>query len=71
MVFAPRFSHDGGKVAFSVERGVNTDVHVMDLRSRTSSRLTSDPSIDTSPSFSPDGGQITLIPTGAAARSSM
>ena len=32
----------------------------MDLRSRSSSRLTADPSIDTSPSFSPDGAQITF-----------
>ena len=30
----------------------------MDLRSRASNRLTSDPSIETSPSFSPDGSQI-------------
>jgi TolB protein len=30
----------------------------MDLASHAMSRLTTDPSIDTSPSFSPDGGQI-------------
>ena len=30
----------------------------MDLRNRTSTRLTSDPAIDTSPSFSPDGSKI-------------
>jgi TolB protein len=58
MVFAPRFSPDGGKVAFSVERGGNSDVYVMNLRSRAATRLTTDPSIDTSPSFSPDGSQI-------------
>ena len=34
MVFAPRFSPDGSKVAFSVERGGNTDIYVMNLRSR-------------------------------------
>jgi TolB protein len=45
-------------VAFSVERGGNTDVYVMDLRSRQSRRITSDPAIDTSPSFSPDGTKI-------------
>ena len=58
MVFAPRFSPDGDKVAFSVEQGGNTDIYVMDLHSHATRRLTTDPSIDTSPSFSPDGGQI-------------
>ncbi|MCH1933050.1 DPP IV N-terminal domain-containing protein, partial [Shewanella sp. A25] len=57
MVFAPRFSPDGGKVAVSVERGGNSDIYVMSLSSRTSTRLTSDPAIDTSPSFSPDGSR--------------
>ena len=57
-VFAPRFSPDGTKVAFSVARGGNSDVFVMDLRNRQTARLTSDPAIDTSPSFSPNGSQI-------------
>jgi TolB protein len=45
-------------VAFSVERGGNSDIYVMNLNSRATTRLTADPSIDTSPSFSPDGTQI-------------
>ena len=57
-VLAPRFSNDGNKIAFSIIRGGNTDVYVMDLRSRQITRLTSDPGIDTSPSFSPDGSPI-------------
>lgn len=59
-VFAPRFSPDGSKVAFSVatDRGGNTDIFLMDLRTHATTRLTSDPAIDTSPSFSPDGTQI-------------
>ena len=57
-VLAPRFSNDGTKLAFSIIRGGNTDVYVMDLASRQLRRLTSDPGIDTSPSFSPDNGQI-------------
>ena len=57
-VLAPRFSNDGSKMAFSIIRGGNTDVYVMDLASRQVRRLTSDPSIDTSPSFSPDNSQI-------------
>ena len=58
IIMSPRFSNDGTKIAFSIIRGGNTDVYVMNLRSRQLSRLTSDPGIDTSPSFSPDGGQI-------------
>ncbi|GAA0387471.1 Tol-Pal system beta propeller repeat protein TolB [Brevundimonas terrae] len=57
-VLAPRFSHDGSKMAFSIIRNGNTDVYVINLRTRQLSRLTSDPGIDTSPSFSPDGSQI-------------
>ncbi|QYC10370.1 Tol-Pal system beta propeller repeat protein TolB [Brevundimonas nasdae] len=57
-VLAPRFSHDGNKIAFSIIRNGNTDIYVMDLRSRQLSRLTTDPGINTSPSFSPDGSQI-------------
>ncbi|MCA0368788.1 MAG: Tol-Pal system beta propeller repeat protein TolB [Proteobacteria bacterium] len=57
-VLAPRFSNDGTKIAFSIIRNGNTDIYVMDLRSRQLNRLTSDPGIDTSPSFSPDGSQI-------------
>ncbi|WP_409411701.1 Tol-Pal system beta propeller repeat protein TolB [Brevundimonas sp.] len=57
-VLAPRFSHDGSKMAFSIIRHGNTDVYVINLRTRQLSRLTSDPGIDTSPSFSPDGSQI-------------
>jgi TolB protein len=58
MVFAPRFSPDGNRVAFSVERGGNSDIWIMNLTSRAQAKLTSDPGIDTSPSFSPDGSRI-------------
>ena len=58
LAFAPRFSPDGSKVALSVGKNGNTDIYVVDLRSRESRRLTSDPAIDTSPSFSPDGSRI-------------
>ena len=58
MVFAPRFSPSGDRVAFSVERAGNTDIFVMNLRNHGTSRITSDPSIDTSPSFSPDGSRM-------------
>jgi TolB protein len=44
----------------TLENGGNSDIYVMDLRTRSSTRLTTDPAIDTSPSFSPDGRQITF-----------
>ncbi len=58
MVFAPRFSPNGDKIALSVERGGNTDLYLVDLRDGATHRLTSDRAINTSPSFSPDGANI-------------
>ncbi|HVW55917.1 MAG TPA: Tol-Pal system beta propeller repeat protein TolB [Rhizobiaceae bacterium] len=61
MTFAPRFSPDGQRVIMSLLRDDgNSNIFTMDLRSRTTTRLTSDDSIDTSPSYSPDGKQITF-----------
>jgi TolB protein len=42
----------------SLARSGNSDVYTLDLRTRALRRLTNDPSIDISPSFSPDGQQI-------------
>jgi len=58
MTFAPRFSPDGSTVVFSLERGGNTDIYSLNLRSGSISQLTNAPSIETAPSFSPDGSQI-------------
>lgn len=59
MTFAPRFSPDGQKVIMSLGRDDgNSDIYTLDLRSRTTTRLTSTNAIDTSPSYSPDGSQI-------------
>jgi TolB protein len=58
MTFSPRFSPDGNKIAMTLESGGNSDIYVMDLRTRSMTRLTFDPAIDTAPSFSPDGKQI-------------
>ena len=43
---------------FRMARDGNSDIFVMDLRTRRTKRLTDDPSIDTSPSFSPDSSEI-------------
>ena len=58
MTFAPRFSPDGGTVVFSLERGGNSDIYSLNIRSGGLTQLTNAPSIETGPSFSPDGSQI-------------
>ena len=59
MTFAPRFSPDGQKVIMSLLReDGNSNIFAMDLRSRTTTRLTNSSAIDTSPSFSPDGSKV-------------
>jgi TolB protein len=59
MTFAPRFSPDGQKVIMSLLRDDgNSNIFAMDLRSRSTTRLTDSTAIDTSPSYSPDGSQI-------------
>jgi TolB protein len=59
MTFAPRFSPDGQRVVLSINRDDgNSDIFIVDLRSRATQRLTNSNSISTSPSFSPDGSKI-------------
>ena len=58
MTFAPRFSHDGHRVIMSLQQGGNSNIFVMDLRSRATMKLTDTAAIDTSPSYSPDGARI-------------
>ena len=54
MTFAPRFSPDG-KIVMSFAKDGNSDIYTMDLDSRVVERIIIHSSIDTSPSFSPDG----------------
>ena len=60
MTFAPRFSPDGQRVIMSLGApDGSSSIFEMDLRSRQSRRLTPQSgSIDTAPSYSPDGRQI-------------
>jgi TolB protein len=58
MTFSPRFSPDGQRVIMSLQRGGNSNLFVMDLRSKSTTRLTDTPAIDTAPSYSPDGSRI-------------
>ncbi len=58
MTSSPRFSPNGAKIALSLQQGGNANLYMMDIGSRTTTRLTSTSAIDTSPSFSPDGTQM-------------
>jgi TolB protein len=58
MTFSPRFSPDGQKIIMSLSQGSATNLYTMDLRSRTTTRLTDTSAIDTAPSYAPDGSRI-------------
>jgi len=59
MTIAPRFSPDGQKVIMSLlQDNGSANIFTMDLRTRTTTRLTSTLAIDTSASYAPDGSQI-------------
>ncbi|HEV7875005.1 MAG TPA: Tol-Pal system beta propeller repeat protein TolB, partial [Enterovirga sp.] len=58
MSSSPRFSPDGRKLVMALQDGGNSNIHMMDLASKQTTRLTSTSAIDTSPSFSPDGREI-------------
>jgi TolB protein len=58
MSFSPRFSPDGLKVIMSLQEGSNSNLFVMDLRSKATTRLTDTQAIDTSPCYSPDASHI-------------
>jgi TolB protein len=58
MTFSPRFSPEGDRIVMSLQQGGNTNIFVMDLRSKATTRLTDTAAIDTAPSFSPDGTRI-------------
>ena len=49
---------DGTRIALAVEDEGNSDIWVADAARGTMSRLTFDPSIETMPTWSPDGGRI-------------
>src|ERR1700730_8417309 len=58
MSFSPRFSTDGHRVIMSLQEGSNSNLFVMDLRSKATTRLTDTPAIDTAPSYAPDGARL-------------
>ncbi|MEZ5937761.1 MAG: Tol-Pal system beta propeller repeat protein TolB [Hyphomonadaceae bacterium] len=58
--FSGRFSPDGRYIVMNRVQNGNTDLYLIDVarRSQPPRRLTSNPDIDTEPSFSPDGSKI-------------
>ncbi|MGU3576862.1 Tol-Pal system beta propeller repeat protein TolB [Brucellaceae bacterium C25G] len=59
MTIAPRFSPDGQKVIMSLlQDDGSANIYTMDLRSRSTTRLTNTQAIDTGASYSPDGSKI-------------
>lgn len=42
----------------SLQQDGNANIYTMDLRSRTTTRLTNTSAIDTAPSYSPDGQRV-------------
>ncbi len=48
------------KIIMSFAQEGNSDIYTMDIKTRVVEKLTDHPSIDTSPSYSPDGSYITF-----------
>src|SRR5262249_11714601 len=63
--FSPRFSPDGQRVIFSLQRAGNSNLFVLDLGSKATTRLTDTQAIDTPPSYSPTGPRISFGPAPA------
>ena len=60
MTFAPRFSPDGSKIIMSyTDPNIgNSEIYILDLKTRISRRITNNSAIDVSASFSPSGKEI-------------
>ena len=60
MTFAPRFSPDGSKIIMSyTDPNIgNSEIYILDLKTRISTRITNNSAIDVSASFSPSGKEI-------------
>ena len=56
--FAPVFSPDGSRIAFTSDRGGNYDIYTIDLTGHDLRRITSNAAQDAFPSWSPDGRRL-------------
>lgn len=55
---SPRWSPDGGSIAYAAYTGAHTDVYAINVTSRLITRLTDHPADDANPSWSADGGHV-------------
>jgi Tol biopolymer transport system component len=56
--FAPVFSPDGSRIAFTSDRGGNYDIYTIDLTGHDLRRITTNRAQDAFPSWSPDGRRL-------------
>jgi Tol biopolymer transport system component len=60
----PAFSPDGARIAFDRwQPGTNPDIWVMDRDGRSAAPVTTDPGVDTTPSWTPQGDRIVFLST--------
>jgi Tol biopolymer transport system component len=57
----PRFSPDGGRIAYASSRTGDSEIWLLDLEDGSETRFTDDPSTDMKPEWSPDGGRIVFM----------
>ncbi len=62
--YSPIWSSDGSSLAYTTDRNGNLDVYLVDLKTRTEVPVTSDPSDDQNPEFSPDGRLLSFVRRG-------
>jgi hypothetical protein len=60
-ILNPRWSPDGNRVVFSAVVGGLTDLFLLDLEARSTTRLTEDPFADIQPGWSPDGSRVIFV----------
>ena len=61
--WAPAWSADGERLAFSSNQDGDAEIYVMNIDDRSIRRLTYNPAIDYQPTWSPDGTQIAFAST--------
>lgn len=61
------WSPDGKKIAFVSDRGNQPDLYLMDVATKTVSRLTNDIAAETAPQFSPDSKWVSFAKAGSTA----